>query len=214
MDSIRILIADDHPLFRKGLRALLGSMPEVECVGEATSGDEAIALSSSLQPDLIMMDIQMPGPNGIESTRRIVQTSPHIRVLIVTLFEDNESVFAAMRAGARGYVLKDADEVEMVQAIRAAGGGQAIFSPAIAARLADFFASPHSIVPRSAFPALTDREREILGLIAQGRTNAEISRQLELTSKTVSNYVSNILTKLQVVDRAEAILRAKGAGLG
>jgi DNA-binding NarL/FixJ family response regulator len=213
VETLRVLIADDHPLFRKGLRALLETLPEVEYVGEATTGEEAIALSASLQPDLIIMDIQMPDRNGIESTRHIVQTSPHIRVLIVTLFEDNESVFAAMRAGARGYVLKDTDEAEMVQAIRAAGAGQAIFSPAIAARLADFFASPHSIIPRSAFPTLTDREREILGLIAQGRANAEIARQLELTSKTVSNYVSNILTKLQVVDRAEATLRAKEAGL-
>jgi DNA-binding NarL/FixJ family response regulator len=214
MEKLRVLIADDHPLFRKGLRALLDTMPEVEYVGEATTGEEAIALSASLQPDLIIMDIRMPGRNGIDSTRQIVQMSPHIRVLIVTLFEDNESVFAAMRAGARGYVLKDTDEAEMVQAIRSAGVGQAIFSPAIAARLADFFSSPHSILPRSAFPALTDREREILGLIALGKVNAEIARQLELTPKTVSNYVSNILTKLQVVDRAEAILRAKEAGLG
>lgn len=214
MEQLRILIADDHPLFRKGLRTLLASMPDVECVGEATTGEEAIAHAATLQPDLIIMDIQMPGRNGIDSTRQIVQTSPHIRVLIVTLFEDNESVFAAMRAGARGYLLKDTDEAEMVQAIRSAGVGQAIFSPAIAARLADFFASPHTILPRSAFPALTDREREILGLIAQGKANAEIARQLELTPKTVSNYVSNILTKLQVVDRAEAILRAKEAGLG
>jgi DNA-binding NarL/FixJ family response regulator len=214
MEKLRVLIADDHPLFRKGLRALLETMHDIEYVGEATTGEEAIALSASLQPDLIVMDIQMPGRNGIDSTRQIVQMSPHVRVLIVTLFEDNESVFAAMRAGARGYVLKDTDEAEMVQAIRSAGVGQAIFSPAIAARLADFFSSPHSIVPRSAFPALTDREREILGLIARGKVNAEIARQLELTPKTVSNYVSNILTKLQVVDRAEAILRAKEAGLG
>jgi DNA-binding NarL/FixJ family response regulator len=213
MDKLRVLIADDHPLFRKGLRALLETLPDVECVGEATTGEEAIAFSASLLPDLIIMDIQMPGRNGIESTRQIVQTSPHIRVLIVTLFEDNESVFAAMRAGARGYILKDTDESEMVQAIRAAGAGQAIFSPVIATRLADFFASPHSFLPRSAFPSLTDREREILALISQGKTNAMIARALELTPKTVSNYVSNILTKLQVVDRAEAILRAKAAGL-
>lgn len=214
METLRILIADDHPLFRKGMRTLLGSMAEVECVGEASTGSEAIALASSLQPDLIIMDIQMQDLNGIESTRRIVQASPHIRVLIVTLFEDNESVFAAMRAGARGYVLKDTDEAEMLQAIRSVGAGQAIFSPAIAARLADFFASPHSILPRSSFPSLTDREREILALIAQSKPNAVIAHELELTPKTVSNYVSNILTKLQVVDRAEAILRAKSAGLG
>jgi DNA-binding NarL/FixJ family response regulator len=186
----------------------------MEVVGEATSGEEAIALAESLQPDVILMDIKMPGTNGIEATRRTLQTSPHIGVLVVTMFEDDDSVFAAMRAGARGYLLKGADQEDILRAVRAVGDGEAIFGPSIAQRLIQFFASPQASAPPQAFPDLTDREREVLHLIAQGQSNTEIARRLGVTQKTVRNHVSNIFSKLQVADRAEAIVRAREAGLG
>jgi RNA polymerase sigma factor (sigma-70 family) len=213
-EPLRILIADDHLLFRDGLRALLASDPEMELVGEASSGDEAIVLAATTQPDVIIMDIQMPNLNGIEATRRIVNASPHIGILIVTMFDDDPSVFAAMRAGARGYILKGAKHDEMLRAIRAVGSGEAIFSPAIATRLMDFFASMRPTELPQVFPELSDREREILSLIAQGYKNAEIADHLVISSKTVRNHVTNILSKLQVADRAQAIIRAKEAGLG
>ena len=213
MDSLRILIADDHPLFRKGMRTLLTATAETEVIGEATTGQEVIELAATLQPDVILMDLQMPGVNGIEATRQILQTSPHIRILVITLFEDDASVFSALRAGARGYVLKDTKEEEMVRAIRAVGSGEAIFSPSIATRLMDFFAAPRPAVPKEIFPTLTEREREILQLIARGSTNHDIARQLVLSVKTVNNYVSNIFSKLQVADRTQAIIRARDAGL-
>jgi DNA-binding NarL/FixJ family response regulator len=213
MDSLRILIADDHPLFRKGMRTLLTTTAGTEVIGEATTGQEVIELAATLQPDVILMDLQMPGVNGIEATRQILQTSPHIRILVITLFEDDASVFSALRAGARGYVLKDTKEEEMVRAIRAVGSGEAIFSPSIATRLMDFFAAPLPAVPKEIFPTLTEREREILQLIARGSTNHDIARQLALSVKTVNNYVSNIFSKLQVADRAQAIIRARDAGL-
>ena len=210
-DRIRILLADDHTLFRDGLRALFNSLPDTEVVGEASSGAQAIQQAEKHQPDVILMDIQMPGINGIEATRQIVQTSPHIGVVIVTMFEDNDSVFAAMRAGARGYVLKGADQAEMLRVIRAVAQGEALFGAPIAAMLMNFFATPRSL---QVFPELTEREREVLGLIAQGYNNAEIARQLVLSVKTVRNHVSNIFSKLQVADRAQAIIRARDAGLG
>jgi DNA-binding NarL/FixJ family response regulator len=213
-DNIRVLIADDHTLFRDGLRALLASAPDTELVGEAATGQEAISLAASLQPDLIMMDLQMPVINGIEATRQIVETSPHINVLVVTMFDDDQSVFAAMRAGARGYLLKGANHAEMLRAIRAVGSGEAIFSPAVAARLIDYFANIRPAAPPQVFPELTEREREVLKLIAQGYKNAEIASQLVLSLKTVRNHITNILSKLQVADRAQAILRARQAGLG
>jgi len=214
METIRILIADDHQIFRDGLRALLTSAPETELVGEATTGEEAIALAARHQPDVILMDVQMPGVNGIEATRQIVQMSPHVAVLIVTMFEDDHNVFTAMRAGARGYVLKGTRHEEMLRAIRAVAGGEAIFSPAIAARLMEFFGSMKPTAPLQVFPELSEREREILALIAQGHKNAEIAAKLVLSPKTIRNHVSNILSKLQVADRAEAIIRAREAGLG
>jgi DNA-binding NarL/FixJ family response regulator len=210
---LRILLVDDHPVFRHGLHTLLSATEDLEVVGEATDGEAAVVLAERLQPDLVLMDIKLPGVNGIEATRRIVQAHPSLRVLIVTMFEDDASVFAAMRAGARGYVLKDAEKDDLLRAIRAAGNGEAIFSPAIATRVIEFFAGAGSAVPREAFPMLTEREREILQLLARSRSNAEIADALGLTGKTVANYVSNILTKLQVVDRAQAILRAREAGL-
>jgi DNA-binding NarL/FixJ family response regulator len=214
MEPLHVLIADDHPLFRHGIAALLQALPEFEVVGEATSGEEVVALAEQLQPDVILMDIHMPGFNGIAATRLILHTSPHIRILMVTMSEDDASVFTAMRAGARGYVLKDAQKDDMLRAIRAVGRGEAIFSPAVATRLIDFFAAPRPAVPPQAFPDLTDRERAILNLIAQGHNNPEIAARLVLSPSTVRNYVSNIFSKLQVVDRAQAIVRAREAGLG
>ena len=207
---MRILIADDNPEFREGLRGLLAGAPDTAVVGEAATGDQAIALAARLQPDVVLMDLKMPGLNGIEATRRIVGASPHIGVLVVTMFEDDDSVFAAMRAGARGYLLKGALKAETLRAIRAVASGEAIFSPAIARRLMSFFARPTA----PALPELTDREREVLTLIAQGRSNQQIAEQLYLSLKTVRNHVSNIFGKLQVVDRAQAVLRAREAGLG
>jgi DNA-binding NarL/FixJ family response regulator len=214
VDLVRVLIADDHPLFRKGMRGLVESLPDMEVAGEAATGEDAISLAASLAPDVILMDLQMPGGGGLAATRAILNASPHIRILMVTLSDDTESVFTALRAGARGYVLKDAGEGAMGRAIQAVARGEAIFSPAIAARLMDYFAAPHPAVPRELFPTLTEREREILALVAHGHTNPEIAQQLSLSVKTVHNYVSNIFSKLQVADRAQAIGRAREAGLG
>jgi DNA-binding NarL/FixJ family response regulator len=214
MDTIRVLIADDHQLFRDGLKALLLSAPDTEVLGEAATGKEAIQLAAESQPDVILMDLQMPDMDGIEATRHIVRTNPHINVLMVTMFEDDSSVFAAMRAGARGYVLKGAKHDEMLRAIRAVSSGEAIFSPTIAARLMSFFAASRSVIPEEAFPDLTDREREVLNLIARGDSNADIAQALTISVKTVRNHVSNIFSKLQVADRAQAAIRAREAGLG
>jgi DNA-binding NarL/FixJ family response regulator len=214
MEMIRILIADDHPPFRDGLRALLLSAPDIEVVGEAAAGDQAIELAAALQPDVILMDINMPGVNGIEATRRILHTSPHISILVFTMFDDEDSVFAALRAGARGYLLKGALKAEILRAIRGVGSGEAIFGPAIAKRLMQYFAGLKPGLSPQAFPELTDREREVLALLAQHLTNPEIAERLSLSQKTVRNHVSNIFSKLQVVDRAQAIIRAREAGLG
>ena len=214
MSDLTVLIADDHPVFRDGIRALLEATPHMEIAGEATTGEEVISLAGQLQPDVILMDVQMPGLNGIEATRQIAEAHPGIRVLVVTMFEDDASVFAAMRAGARGYVLKDATREEIRRAIQAVGNGEAIFSPAIAARLIAFFASPPPSIPKNMFPELTQREKEILDRVATGESNHEIAKRLRLSAKTVSNYVSNILNKLQVADRAQAIVKARQAGLG
>lgn len=213
-DRLRILIVDDHLLFRDGLRALLAAAPDTELVGEAATGNEAVSLAAEVQPDVVVMDLQLPDLNGVEATRRIVQTSPHVGVLVVTMFEDDGSVFAAMRAGARGYLLKGAKYDEMLRAIRAVGGGEAIFSPAIATRLMTYFANIRPAAVPQVFPELSGREREILDLIARGQKNADIAARLFLSPKTVRNHVSNILSKLQVADRAEAIIRAREAGFG
>jgi DNA-binding NarL/FixJ family response regulator len=214
VDRLRVLVADDHPIVRDGLRLLLGSLPDVEVVGEAASGTEAVVAAASLQPDVVVMDLHMPELNGIEATRRLVQAQPSVAVLVLTMFDDDDSVFAAMRAGARGYLLKDADQAEIVRAVRAVASGEAIFGPAIATRVLGYFAAakPAYVIP--AFPELTERERQVLELIAQGQSNAEITRRLVVSPKTVRNHISNIFAKLQVADRAQAIVRAREAGLG
>src|SRR5215211_1446612 len=214
MEPIRVLIADDHPLYRDGMRGLLDSETGTEVVGEASSGEEAIELAEALKPDVILMDIKMPGINGIEATRHILNTSPQVGILMVTMFEDDDSLFAAMRAGSRGYLLKDSRGEEVVHAIRAVAGGEAIFGPGIAKRLINYFSISNPSAPPRAFPELTDREEEILTLIARGHSNQEIAQQLFLSLKTVRNHVSHIFLKLQVADRAQAVIRAREAGLG
>ena len=217
MERIRVLLADDHPVFRYGMRALLSAAPDTELVGEATDGEEAVARALELRPDVILMDLNMPNLNGIEATQKILKASPHTSILMVTMSEEDESVVAAVRAGARGYVLKDAEGEEMLRAIRAAASGEAIFSPAITRRLTEYFAAPgreHNTASAQAFPNLTEREHDILSLIAGGYTNTAIASRLYLSPKTVRNYVSSIFTKLQVADRSQAIVRAREAGLG
>jgi len=214
VNSIRILIADDHALFREGLGALFLSVPDTEVVGEAATGEEAIERAADLQPGVVLMDIQMLGVNGIEATRKIVNQNPHIGVVVVTMFEDDDSVFAAMRAGAKGYVLKGADQDEILKVIRAVAAGEAHFGPEIARRLVSFFSTPRPAAPSEAFPELTAREREVLDLIARGHTNQEIAQELYISQKTVRNHISNIFTKLQVADRTQAIIRAREAGMG
>ena len=215
MESHRVLVADDHEDFRKGLEALLSATPAVEVVGTAADGAMAVALALDLQPDVVLMDLHMPRVNGIDATAQIVRSSPHIGVLVLTMMEDEESVFAAVRAGARGYLLKGARRGEIVRAVQAVGAGDVIFGPGIADRMMAYFSSGHRGRPAAdAFPDLTERERVVLGLIAEGKENGEIARQLDLSVKTVRNHASNIFTKLQVAHRAQAIVKAREAGLG
>jgi DNA-binding NarL/FixJ family response regulator len=211
-EPIKVLIADDHPLFRDGLTALLADGNDTELTGTATSGSEAVDLARETQPDVVIMDLHMPGLNGIEATRRIVADSPHIKVLVLTMFDDDDSIFSALRAGARGYLLKGADQEQIRAAVRAAANGEIIFGTQLAARMLAYFTTPTA--PPQVFPQLTDREREVLDLVAQGRANQAIAAKLGLSQKTVRNHVSNILTKLQVADRAQAIVQARDAGLG
>ncbi len=213
MDLLRVLIADDHPFFRDGMRMFLETTTDIVVAGEAATGEEAVTQARTLQPDVILMDIKMPGLSGIEATRQVLETNPRLRVLVVTMFEDDATIFTAMRAGARGYVLKDAEKDDVLRAIRAVGHGEAIFSPGIAARLTDFFTTARPAADRETFPSLTGREREMLHLMAQGASNAEIAGLLSLSTKTVANYVSNILGKLQVAGRDEAVQRAREGGL-
>jgi DNA-binding NarL/FixJ family response regulator len=211
-DAVRVLIADDHPLFREGMRGRLDRMGDIAVVGEASDGDEAVRLSRELEPHVVLMDIKMPGLNGIEATREILRANPRVGVLMLTMFEDDDSVFAAMRAGARGYLLKDSGGEGVVHAIRAVTSGEAVFGPGVAERIIGFFSVPRPA--QRAFPELTEREEEILVLVAQGKSNQEIAAQLFVSVKTVRNHVSNILLKLQVADRAQAVIRARDAGIG
>ncbi|WP_433373141.1 response regulator [Streptosporangium sp. CA-115845] len=213
-ESIRVLLADDHPVYRDGLAALLGSMSGIEVVGTAGTGLEAIELAADMQPDVVVMDVRMPGLDGIEATRRISGHSPHIGVVVLTMSEEDATLFAAMRAGARGYLLKGANQAEIGRAITAVANGEAIFGPAIARRVAEFLTDVPTASNSHVFPQLTPREREILALLAAGRSNAQIASTLFLSQKTVRNNVSNIFAKLHVADRAEAIIQARDAGLG
>lgn len=210
---LRVLVADDHPLYRRGMVSTLGSIG-VAVVAEAANGVEAATLAVEHEPDLVIMDLHMPELNGIEATRRIVHALPGVAVLVVTMFDDDESVFAAMRAGARGYVLKDAGDEEILRAVSAVVAGEAIFSAPIAQRVIGYFSAAGAAGRLPAFPELTDRENEVLALIAQGHDNATIARRAYLSPKTVRNHVSNIIGKLQVADRAQAIARARDAGIG
>jgi DNA-binding NarL/FixJ family response regulator len=211
-EPVRVLIADDHPLFRDGLIALLTDGADTELAGTATSGTEAVDLAREVQPDVVVMDLQMPGLNGIEATRRIVADSPHIAVLVLTMFDDDNSIFAALRAGARGYLLKGADREQIRRAIHSAASGEVIFGAGLAERMLGYFTAPAA--PAPVFPQLLGREREVLELIAQGQVNQAIAARLHLSHKTIRNHVSNILAKLQVADRAQAVAQARDAELG
>ena len=214
MDPVRILIADDHTLFREGLRAILKAVPDFEIVGEAATSEEAINKAMNLKPDIILMDIQMPDMNGVKATEKIIEEHPHMGIIMLTMLEDDNSLFSALRAGARGYVLKGADKAEMVRCIRAVKNGEALFGPIIADRITQFFNNPVRNEKHTAFPELTDREFEVIELIAREYNNQEIANFLHISIKTVSNHISNIFNKLQVSDRTKAIFKARDAGLG
>jgi DNA-binding NarL/FixJ family response regulator len=214
---IRVLIADDHTIFREGLAELLKSEINVEVVGEAATGRETVEQAIELTPDVVLMDIMMPDMNGIEATQRILEKAPEVNIVMLTMLEEDESLLAAMRAGARGYVLKGADKAEVMKSIEAAARGEALFGAAIAERLTTFFRDSDPLASpaiKRPFPDLTDREREVLDLIARGVNNQEIASRLHISPKTVSNHISNIFNKLEVADRAHAIVRARQAGLG
>lgn len=215
MTNIRLMIADDHKLFREGIKALLAVTDDIEIVGEAEDGDSALKQARELEPDVILMDINMPGMNGIRATEQILEKQPQTRIIMLTMLEDDVSIFHAMRAGARGYLLKGADPQEVLSVIRAVAEGQALFGPAIAARLMNYFKELNAkpAVSGAPFPELTERELEVLRLIAQGLNNQEIARKLFLSPKTIRNHITNIFSKLQVADRAQAIVRAREAGL-
>jgi len=214
MNPLRVAIADDHPVFRHGLRALLGSVPDVDVVAEAATGEQAVEVAVDQSPDVVLLDLHLPGISGIEACRRIREAAPQVRVLVLTMFDDDSSVFAAVRAGAMGYLVKGADQDEILRAVRAVASGEAIFGPAIAHRIMEYFSTRSLDAHRLAFPHLTDREREVLGLLAEGLDNQTIAGRLGLSGKTVRNHCSNIFAKLQVADRSQAIVRAREAGLG
>jgi len=213
-ERLRLLLADDHPMFLEGLAANLQNEEGIEVAGQAADGNEAVRLAELLQPDVILMDVNMPGQNGIEATREIIRTSPHIGILILTMFDDDASVFSAMRSGARGYLLKGAQKEEILRAIHAVGGGEAIFSATIARKMMFYFDAIVNKAENVQFPQLTAREREVLQWIAREMSNVSIARRLGLSLKTVRNHVSNILSKLQAADRTQAVLMAREAGMG
>ncbi len=212
---ITIVVVDDHPVVRNGLVALLGTIPGFEVVGEAADGEAAVRVVEEVQPDVALMDVRMPGMDGVEATRRIREKVPGCRVLILTMHDDDATVFTAMKAGARGYLLKEAEQDDIVRAVHAVMAGEAIFGPGVATRLLGYFAEPPTTVGADrSFPELTERERTILDLLAQGRRNSDIAAQIYLSPKTVSNHLTSIFAKLQVAGRGEAIVRAREGGLG
>jgi DNA-binding NarL/FixJ family response regulator len=218
MKKIRVLIADDHAMFREGLRILLNATPDIQVVGEASDGEAAITEVKNSQPDVVLMDIHMPGVNGIEALQPILNSQPDLGIIMVTMLEDDASVFAAMRAGARGYILKGAHHEDVLQAIRTVAGGQAVYGPAVATRMMKFFhnlsTGPERPRQMEAFPQLTAREREVLQLMSEGASNKDLAERLVISGKTLSNHITSIFSKLQVADRAQAVLRARDAGLG
>jgi DNA-binding NarL/FixJ family response regulator len=216
VSDLRVLVVDDHPLYREGLVTAMSAMPGVQVVGEAGDGHAAVEAAGRLSPDVVVMDLHMPGLNGIDATRQVVSAQPSVAVLVLTMLDGDDSVFAAMRAGARGYLLKGADRGEIARALQGVAHGEVVFSAGIASRVLAFFAAGPGAAAAALdpFPGLTDREREILDLVARGLTNAEIARRLVVSDKTVRNHVSNVFTKLQVAGRAEAVARARDAGFG
>jgi DNA-binding NarL/FixJ family response regulator len=212
MDPIRVVLADDHPVVLGGLRALLESLEIYDVVGAATDGEQAVRAVAEHEPDVILMDIRMPGIDGLVATARIKTANPGTAVLVLTMFDDDDTVFAAMRAGAQGYLLKGADQAEIDRAIRAVVAGEAIFSPGVARRVLGYFATPPPVA--EPFPDLTAREREVLDLVAAGHRNQVIAERLFLSPKTVANHISSIFVKLAVADRSAAIVRAREGGLG
>ncbi|MGN6301344.1 MAG: response regulator [Angustibacter sp.] len=210
---VTVLVADDHPVFREGFAALLASIPEIEVVGTASDGDEAVTAARELRPDVVVMDVQMPGLDGIAATRAVLAERPETGVVVLTMSEEDATVFSAIRAGARGYLLKGAEPAEVVRAITTVAGGGVVFGAVLAHRIADFFGSAPSAA-ESRFPTLTARELEVLNLVAAGLSNGQIAGRLCLSQKTVRNHVHAVLTKLQAADRAQAIVQARDAGLG
>jgi DNA-binding NarL/FixJ family response regulator len=211
---VQVLLVDDHPLYREGLATAIESMDGIEVVGEAADGAEAVAMLERVTPDIVLTDLHMPGMNGIETTRRVLERCPRAGVLVLTMLEGEDSVFAAMRAGARGYLVKGADRREIERALHTVASGEVVFSAAIASRVLAWFRTGGGGDRLTPFPELTEREREVLDLVARGLTNAEIARRLVVSDKTVRNHVSNVFAKLQVSDRATAVARARDAGMG
>lgn len=212
--TVRVLVVDDHPLYREGLVTAISTMPGNEVVGEAGDGEEAVARVGELRPDVVVMDLHMPRMNGVQATRLVTEEHPGVSVLVLTMLENDESVFAAVRAGAKGYLLKGADRAEISRALDAVAHGEVVFSAGIAGRVMAYFAAGRNGSQVAPFPELTEREREVLDLVARGLTNAAIARELVVSDKTVRNHVSNVFAKLHVAGRAEAVARARDAGLG